>query len=213
MKRTYLVWMPMLAGAALLTSGCSITPMHKELKIPAQLAHGSVATAGSATGMPSGKVGWGRITLFAIPVAPVHVEGDASRDTMIFVGDALKTAGYTVSTVETGTHAPGPLLTVGIRQYKFNNYTWLAPLMFTWGTVELDATLRGADDQLLWTKRYTGKGTSLNITQGFTGSASKCMTRVLNQMVVDFSSPAFTGALLAGAPATRETDEVAAVGK
>jgi hypothetical protein len=182
-------------GVALLASGCSITPMHKELKSPVKVAQGSVATASVATGMPSGKVGWGRITLFAIPVAPVHVEGDASRDTMNFVRDALTTAGYTVSTVETGTRAPGPLLTVGIKQYKFNNYTWLAPLIFSWGRIELDATLRGADDHVLWTKSYLGKGTSLNVTQGFTNSASKCMTRVLDQMVVDFGTPAFTVAL------------------
>jgi hypothetical protein len=200
MKRVDLFWIPAVVGIALLASGCSITPMHKDLEKPAQLAHGNVATAGVATGMPPGKVGWGRITLFAIPVAPVHVEGDASRDTMNFVRDALTTAGYTVSTVETGTTAPGPLLTVGIKQYKFNNYTWLAPLIFTWGRIELDATLRGTDDHVLWKKSYLGKGTSVHITEGFTNSASKCMTRVLDQMVTDFSSAAFTGAL-AGTPA------------
>ena len=200
MKRIHVCWIPVVVGIALLASGCSITPSHKELKRPATLAHGNVTTAASATGMPSGKVGWGRITLFAIPVAPVHVEGDASRDTMNFVRDALTTAGYTVSTAESSVPASGPLLTVGIKQYKFNNYTWLAPLIFSWGRIELDATLRGTDDSVLWSKSYLGKGTSVHITQGFTNSAEKCMTRVLDQMVVDFGSPAFTGAL-AGTPA------------
>lgn len=203
MKRISCFWIPVMVGVALLASGCTITPSHKELKSPATKAQGSVTTAASATGMPPGKVGWGRITLFAIPVAPVHVEGDASRDTMNFVRDALTTAGYTVNTLDGGAHAPGPVLTVGIKQYKFNNYTWLAPLIITWGRVELDATLRGTDDHVLWTKSYLGKGTSVHITQGFTNSAEKCMTRVLDQMVVDFSAPAFKSALAGPAAPTR----------
>jgi hypothetical protein len=200
MKKNNFFWIPVVMGVALLASGCSITPMHKELKSPVKLTQGNVATAGSATGMPAGKVGWGTISLFAIPVAPVHVEGDASRDTMNFVRDALTTAGYTVSTVETGARAPGPVLTVGINHYKFRNYTWLVPLIFSWGRIELDATLRGADDNVLWTKSYLGKGTSVHITQGFTNSAAKCMTRVLDEMVVDFGTPAFAGAIV-GIPA------------
>jgi hypothetical protein len=119
---------------------------------------------------------------------------------MNFVRDALTTAGYTVSTVETGARAPGPVLTVGIKQYKFNNYTWLAPLIFTWGRIELDASLRDADNHVLWSKSYLGKGTSVHITQGFTNSAAKCMTRVLDQMVVDFNTPAFAAASV-GMPA------------
>jgi hypothetical protein len=200
MKRIKPIWIPLVVGVALLASGCTITPAHKPLKAPAKLSQGRVATAGTVTGIPDGKVGWGRITLFAIPVAPVHVEGDASRETMNFVRDALTTAGYTVNTVESGARAPGPVLAVGIREYKFNNYTWLAPLIFSWGRIELDATLRGADDHVLWTKSYLGKGTSLNITQGFTKSAEKCMTRVLDQMVVDFGTPAFAAASV-GLPA------------
>ena len=194
MKHFKPLWIPVVVGIALLASGCTITPSHKPLEKPAKPAQGNVVTAGSATGMPNGKVGWGRITLFAIPVAPVHVAGDASRETMNFVRDALTTAGYTVNTAEAGARAPGPVLTVGIKQYKFNNYTWLAPLIFSWGRIELDATLRGPDDHVLWSKSYLGKGTSLNITQGFTKSAEKCMTRVLDQMVIDFSSPAFAAA-------------------
>jgi hypothetical protein len=200
MRRIHLTLLPVVIGVALLASGCTITPSHKQLKAPAQRAQGSVATAGTATGMPSGKVGWGRITLFAIPVAPVHVEGDGSRETMNFVRDALTTAGYSVTTAEAGTRPPGPVLSVGIRQYKFNNYTWLAPLIFSWGRIELDAAVRGVDDKVLWSKSYLGKGTSLNISQGFTKSAEKCMTRVLDQMVVDFSSPAFAAASV-GIPA------------
>jgi hypothetical protein len=200
MKRFNFFWMPVLAGVALLASGCTITPSHKPLKAPPTLAQGSIVTAGSATGMPPGKVGWGRITVFAIPVAPVHVEGDASRETMNFVRDALTTAGYTVSTVEAGARAPGPVLSVGIRQYQFNNYTWLAPLIFSWGRIELDATLRDPGNHVLWSKSYLGKGTSVHITAGFTNSAEKCMTRVLDQMILDFSTPAFAGAAI-GIPA------------
>jgi hypothetical protein len=201
MKRINLFWMPVVVGVALLASGCSITPSHKELKSPVTRAQGSIATTGVATGMPPGKVGWGRITLFAIPVAPVHVEGDAPRETMNFVRDALTTAGYTVNTVENGARGQGPVLSVGIKQYKFNNYTWLAPLIFTWGRIELAATVRDAGDHVLWQKSYLGKGTSLHITQGFTNSAEKCMTRLLDQMVIDFSSPAFAAASV-GVPAT-----------
>jgi hypothetical protein len=196
----WLFGMPAVMGVALLAAGCSITPRHNELERPAKLAQGNVAVAGTATGMPAGKVGWGRITMFAIPVAPVHVQGDMSRDTMSFVRDALTTAGYSVDNAENGVRARGPLLTVGIRQYKFNNYTWLAPLIFTWGRIELDASLRGADDHVLWSKTYLGKGTSVHVTEGFSNSAAKCMTRVLDQMVVDFGTPAFAGALI-GIPA------------
>ena len=77
---------------------------------------------------------------------------------------------------------------------------WLAPLIFTWGRIELDATLRDNGGHVLWQKNYLGKGTSIHITAGFTNSAEKCMTRVLDQMIVDFSSPGFAGASL-GMPA------------
>ncbi len=197
MKRVNAVWIPVLVGAALLASGCSITPGHKELKSPATRAQGSIATAATATGMPAGRVGWGRISLFAIPVAPVHVHGDASSETMNFVREALTNAGYSVSTVDNGTSPQGPWLAVNVEQYKFNNYTWLAPLIFTWGSIELDVTLRDASEKVLWQKNYLGKGTSLHITEGFTNSAEKCMTRVLDQMIVDFSSAGFSGAALA----------------
>jgi hypothetical protein len=116
---------------------------------------------------------------------------------MNFVREALTNAGYSVSTVENGTTPQGPWLSVGIKQYKFNNYTWLAPLIFTWGRIEMDVMLRDASEKVLWQRNYLGKGTSLHITEGFTNSAEKCMTRVLDQMVVDFSSPEFSGAALA----------------
>jgi hypothetical protein len=185
----------------LMAAGCQIAPAHKELQPPATVAQGTVVTAETATGMPKGRVGFARITLFAIPVGPVMVQGPADRLTMDFVRDALKVSGYDATLKPLGSAVAGPVLYANIEQYKFTNYTWLAPLMPHWGRIEITAKLTAADGSVLWSKKYLGKGTSFNVSEGFSRAAEKAMTRILDQMVVDFSSPAFANAL-AGKPAS-----------
>src|SRR5438094_5193 len=133
----------MLFGLALVGSGCGI---HLDPKVPRDLAprrEGSVGAASAARGMPE-RAGWGTFTVFAIPVAPVHVSnGPGERIIMDKVKETLVQAGYQV--VEPGGAGDGAVLEGDVKRFRFRNYTWLFPIVFTWGGADLDMRLAGRD--------------------------------------------------------------------
>lgn len=182
-----------LSGALLLSlfgSSCSINMKHDQLTTPASPRSGVVATAASATGV-DGKVGWGRFTAFAIPVVPVNVNGDANAQTMAHVHDALKTAGYEI---RRGNPGKGKVLTCTVEKMRYNNYTYLFPIVPTWGKVILRTDLT-SNGQVVWSQQFKGSGFTFNFTAGYTIANGKAMTKALNEMVIAFSSDEFHSAL------------------
>ena len=136
-------------------------------------------------------MGWGTLTPFFIPIVPIHVDGDANGQLMTQVHDALKQAGYSTTT---GGGTGGKHLEVKVDDVGYHNYTYFFPLVPTWGGLTVKASLvRGGQE--LWTKDFSGKGATLNFTDGYTISHRKAMTKILNQMVEAFASPGFNQAL------------------
>jgi hypothetical protein len=177
-------------------SGCSITQLqHDELQGPDALRSGEVYVARQATGFTGGRVGFGRITLFSIPVAPVHIHSDEASDMMDIVRDALETAGYTTKTA--GAAHTGPVLAANVDHIRYNNYTWLAPFIPTWGRVNVTLRLESAG-AILWQESFAAKGNSFHITDGFNVAATESMTRLADSMVTAFGSEAFQRALVEG---------------
>ncbi|MBL9130970.1 MAG: hypothetical protein JNG86_07215 [Verrucomicrobiaceae bacterium] len=173
---------------AIAGTSCSINMQHKPLKDPAVRRSGAVSTALAATGI-DGRVGWGTFTAFFIPIVPVHVEGDGNRAVMSFVNEALKKAGYDVR----GGGSGGKVLQCDAN-LSYWNYTWLFPIVPTWGSSALNVSLV-ENGQVLWSKKFKGRGATLNFFNGYTSSNRQAMTKVLNEMVDAFASDDFRAAL------------------
>jgi hypothetical protein len=186
---------------ALLSSGCSIDMKHEALHTPAFTRSGMVNLAAAATGSTAcpngagGHVGWGRITLFAIPVVPIYVNGDGNAAIVTQIQDALTLAGYTPQTMVTGSPPAAKLLTCEVQKFRFSNYTYLFPIVPTWGGVDLKLSLLGADKSVLWTQEYKGTGATLNFFDGYTSACEGAMTETLNRMTADFAGDDFYNAL------------------
>lgn len=192
-----LVWTLALFWIAGL-SGCSITQLqHTELQTPAELQLGEVYVNERATGFTGGRVGWGRITVFSIPIVPIHIKSDEAMDLMRVVRDALSTAGYEAYLA--GAAKRGPVLAAGVDEVRFNNYTWFAPIIVpTWGRISVTLTLESAGGNTLWERSFKEKGTTFNFTDGYNIAATKIVTRLADSMVEAFSSDDFRLALTEG---------------
>lgn len=176
-------------------SGCSITHLqHDDLQEPASRQSEVVSVEPQATGFSGGRVGWGRMTLFSIPVAPVHIESDEASDLMGVVRDALTAAGYTTRLAD--SQEPGLVLKAHVDNIRFNNYTWFVPLIPTWGSIDVTLRLEAADGQIHWEKYLESSGRSFNITDGFNVAATRSVTELANSMVEAFSAEEFNTALI-----------------
>ena len=172
--------------------GCSINQLqYSELQSPEKVQSGDVYVEERASGFTGGRVGWGRITIFYIPVVPIYIHSDEASDIMRVVSDSLTAAGYTTHTA--GDARVGPVLSA--RVTRFNNYTWLAPIVPTWGRINVTLRLESPDGEVLWEKSFEGKGSTLNFFDGYNTAATKSVTRLADSMVEAFGSADFYLAL------------------
>jgi hypothetical protein len=178
-------------------SGCSITQLqHTELQIPENLQSGQVYVEERATGFTGGRVGWGRVTVFSIPVVPIHIHSDEAIDLMQVVQDSLSTAGYAAHTA--GSSQGEVVLAAHVNEVRFNNYTWFVPIIPTWGRISVTLTLESASGHVLWEKLFESKGTTYNFTDGYNIAATKIVTQLADNMVEAFTSLDFSQALAEG---------------
>lgn len=191
-----LIGMILPAAVLVLVAGCSIQMQHDPLIEPTQLRNAQVNVAPRAENIvPNRRVGWGRFTVFAIPVVPVHVRGDASELLVKEVQAALQQAGYTVSTAASTNafaQSGSPVtLNVKVEKYRFSNYTYFFPLVPTWGTTHISLNVDAADGTTIWQESFAEGGSTLNFFDGYTIASRKSVTRVLNRMVTAFGSDEF----------------------
>ena len=106
------------------------------------------------------------------------------------VQEALTTAGYHVS-----NSSGGPVMDVDVAHYRFNNYTWFIPLVPTWGSIKLKASLVTANGNTVWRQDFAATGWTMNFTDGYTIAAANCTTEIMQQMVTEFGSERFATAL------------------
>lgn len=184
----------MLLFSAFLMSGCSVTMKHDDLIQSPRTFSDPIGVSKRSEGI-NGKVGWGRFTLFYIPLVPVYIEGDGNELVMKQIQDALKQVGYQVSAVDSEKAIATPTLKCKVNEFWFNNYTWLLPLIPTWGDIKLSTSLVSTSGKLLWSQDFKGDGFTMNFFNGYTSAAEESMTEILNDMVKAFSSDAFHVAL------------------
>lgn len=182
-----------LAVMVLTTSSCSVVLKPPPLSQPAQMRAEHVAMSRRAEGL-DGKVGWGRFSLFYIPLVPVYIEGgDGNAQIMRQIGTALQQAGYQVTVVDGAEPSLStPLLKCKVEKFWFNNFTWFFPIVPTWGEVRLTLNLVSSDGgRVLWTRSFSGDGSTLNFTNGYSIAANNSMKKILDDMVREFASDAF----------------------
>lgn len=180
MRKLSLVAVSMLL---LSTAGCSVNLHHGPLD-PVTPVSGDVALQERAQNM-SHKAGWGTLTVFAIPVARVTVNGQADRELALQVKSALEHAGYSVQMVsDAGPAGDVAYMECQVHRFKFRNYTWLFPLVFNWGKVDMTVRLVTPGEEP-WERRYVGKATGF---YSFEKTVNKALTQVLNQMVHDLTA-------------------------
>jgi hypothetical protein len=212
-----------LFAAALCSSACTIHLKPVDLQPPAQKRADALRAAATADGI-DGMVGWGRITLFYIPAVPVFIVDDthpsrantraqiANREVMKQVRRALEHVGYQVESVDTATGWSGRLLTCHVEEFWFNNYTWLAPFVPTWGNAKITVAIEGPAGARHWARTFQGDGWSANFFDGYDAAANEAMEKVLNGMVIAFASDEFQLALSAvDAPAAQPPADPGAV--
>jgi hypothetical protein len=167
---------------------CSVTLRHGTLNSPTSPATGAMAIAADAANMKS-KIGWGTFTIFAISVANVTVQGEASKELMIQIQDAVTEMGYESKiVVRPENSGDAPMLTCEVSRFKFKNYTWLFPFVFNWGSIIMYVTVKSPAGNILWTKSYSAKGRG---TYSFNRPVSKALTLILNEMIKDMTTPDF----------------------
>lgn len=175
---------------------------HGKLDQPAQTCSGTINISKSAVGSErkpkgaSGRVGWGRFTVFAIPVVPIYVTGDGNTEVMNQIQAALTQVGYKVETTDGSGVGTGKVLVCKVDEFKYNNYTWIFPFVPTWGRIKLDVSLMGPDQRVLWNRQFEGQATSwLWFCNAYSRAAKASTTEILNNMISAFSSDEFRAAL------------------
>ncbi|MGH8550390.1 MAG: hypothetical protein ACRERU_17685 [Methylococcales bacterium] len=135
------------------------------------------------------------MTVFAIPVVPINIEGDGNELVMQQIQDALKQVGYQVNFTDSEKTANGPTLKCKVNEFSFSTYTWMFPIIPTWGNITLKTDLVNPSGEILWSQEFEGDGFTLNFFNGYPSAAEPSMTEILDEMVKAFSSDALGAAL------------------
>lgn len=178
-----------LTMVSVLLTGCSVKMARDEGAVVAP-SSGVVTTAAKAEGI-DGKVGWGRITMFYIPVVPIFVEGDANELTMHQIRRALRASGHQIAVQQEDAAQQGPVLKAKVDNIWFNNYTWFFPLVPTWGNVQIAVSVVDPRGTPVWTKSFEGSGITLNFFNGYTSASDQAWETLSAEMAAAFSSPEF----------------------
>lgn len=182
--------------STLLITGCSITQLeHEGLTPPLETKTGTVAISEKASGYDGGKVGWGRVTLFAIPVAPIYIQGDESIQLMDNIQEALVLAGYSAISESENSTSKHLTLNANVIKTRYSNYTWLIPFVPTWGGMEVELSLVNSNGYSVWSEKFKGSGFTFNFTDGYNIASRESMSRLLDSMIIAFSSDDFFNAI------------------
>lgn len=198
----------LLSAITLLSSGCTIKLQHDPLA-PTTPVASTITTTAKSTGLRNGRVGWGRFSAFAIPVAPVHIRGDDNEELMRQVHSALRHAGFDVQTEQQNAEAD-MVLHVHVKQISYSNYTWFVPFVPTWGDMDIEFSLKDRSGNSVWSQTYHGSGFTMNFTDGYTIAAAETLKEIFDQFIASTNSEAFRMALNPATETPSESTVVAA---
>jgi len=169
----------------IMATGCTATLHHGQIYTTPTADRGPMGVSQRAENVKS-HIGWGTLTIFAIPVCPVTLNGQGDSEFMNQIRDAVEHAGYKVQMVDSaGSAGSLPVLSCKVEKFSFRNYTWLFPIVFNWGTIRMEATITAPDGHVLWSKTYTGKANGM---YDFNPTVNSALDSILNQLSNDLST-------------------------
>jgi hypothetical protein len=141
-----------------------------------------------------GRIGHKTATLFAIESGSVETTNPVGIEIAMQVKEALESVGYQITLAEAPYSDPLPtnILKVQINEFYFKNYSWFAPLFFTWGNIALTLTLENHEGKVVFARTFQQKGDSNRPFEGgFDVAIKEAMTEILNQIVKVSSTEEF----------------------
>jgi len=141
-----------------------------------------------------GRIGHKTATLFAIESGSVETTNPVGIEIAMQVKEALESVGYQITLAEAPYSDPLPtnILKVQINEFYFKNYSWFAPLFFTWGNITLTLTLENHEGKVVFARTFQQKGDSNRPFEGgFDVAIKEAMTEILNQIVKVSSTEEF----------------------
>lgn len=144
-----------------------------------------------------GPIGQMTVTLFAIPSGSVETTSPVGIEVVMQVKEALESAGYQITLAKAPYSAPLPtnILKLQINEFHFRNYSWFAPLLFTWGNIALTLTLENHEGKVRFARTFQQSGNSYRPFDGFEVAIKEALTEILNQIVKVSSTEEFRQAL------------------
>jgi hypothetical protein len=141
-----------------------------------------------------GRIGHKTATLFAIESGSVETTNPVGIEIAMQVKEALESVGYQITLAEAPYSDPLPtnILKIQINEFYFKNYSWFAPLFFTWGNIALTLTLENHEGKVVFARTFQQKGDSNRPFEGgFDVAIKEAMTEILNQIVKVSSTEEF----------------------
>jgi hypothetical protein len=141
-----------------------------------------------------GRIGHKTATLFAIESGSVETTNPVGIEIAMQVIEALESVGYQITLAEAPYSDPLPtnILKIQINEFYFKNYSWFAPLFFTWGNIALTLTLENHEGKVVFARTFQQKGDSNRPFEGgFDVAIKEAMTEILNQIVKVSSTEEF----------------------
>ena len=195
-----------LLGAWIALSGCQTSvPVQVEKedlikpKSSANLKFTMLAKAKDVRSQGVDQVGRHTISLLMIPGPTVTTETEHLDEAIANrVRETLTSYGYTISTVDKIDQGKGPVLVIQIDDLRNYLFSWVYPLGFVWGKMELSLHLMSPDGTELWKANLEGSGgigASIFYMAGFEGRVKSDMTANVNQIVEVVSSKEFADQL------------------
>lgn len=191
------VFLGLVLSVLVLVAGCSI-PLryYKPLKEPKASYSGKINVEVEVENRKLTRFGWGTFTVFGIPVVPVRYrKGNANEVIMDLVSQALAKSGYAVSKTNDSSDVSNPTVRCKVNKLFFHNYTWLFPVIITWGKVNWTLELVNSSGDILWSDKVSAPGFSLHLLLGHSVAAKRALYKLGNRMVKKFTSEEFHQAL------------------
>lgn len=191
MRNKTIVNLLIMIVTGFLATGCTATLQHGKIYTSPMADKGSIGVTQRAENV-KGRIGWGTLTIFAIPVCPVTLGGEPDSDLMEQIKYAVEQAGYKVQMVDSANSAGSmPTLSCKVEKFHFRNYTWLFPIVVNWGTIQLHVTITAPDGHVMWDKTYIGKGNGM---YDFNPTVNSALNNILNELSSDLANAQFATA-------------------
>ena len=192
----------------LLAAACATGPQpvhltHYLLAEPHSRFDESIALLRTADDLREDSSGIGHTTgtLFSIPLETVVTDSPLREEIGRQVSEALGTLGYNVIQVDTLGDLEAPLasLALSIQEFRFNNFTWAAPIIHTSGKIVLGVVVRDPGGRVRYEQSFSGGGSSVcsDIDCGFAEATTRAMTEVLDGIVTAGATESFRSAFVA----------------